>query len=685
MIFNKDKESLHLKYRPDIDGLRAVAVLCVVIFHAFPELMPGGFIGVDIFFVISGFLISGIIIKNLEKKTFSLIDFYSRRVKRIFPALLTVFTFVYFFGWLTLLPDEFKQLGKHIAGGSIFSSNIVLWFENGYWDNAAATKPLLHLWSLGVEEQFYIVWPFLLWAAWRLRLNLLVTTLILGAISFTLNMFLTHENPTTAFYWPVTRFWELLFGASLAYSEFHGKKYKIDLSPTIKTWLRTVCSAVGISLIAAGVIWVREDNFPGAWALLPTIGAVLIIASGSYAWLNRTVLSNPVIVWLGLISYPLYLWHWPLLSYARILYGEPEFTARGGLALAAIILAWLTYTLIEKPIRQRNYQTPIFPLALISTMALVLAVGLYTYQRNGIDSRQVAKLNYSMKHSGDDGGWPEFARKCNFLKPEDGVLFRCVIDPRGEPRYALIGDSKAGAVFQGLFRTSVKNGDWIFFGTGDSGPLFPVLSDDPAYSYYKKEPVKRAMEIITDNSNIDTVVIAVATRALFKLKNDYSIDDLPESPHYNLALAGLDNTVSHLVSHEKKVVLLVDNPTLPHPEDCIDRKTSSKILDRAITRPHNPNCNIPLENYLSSSKQYRAMLNEIERRHSGMVRVFDATPILCDMKENVCPYMKGGRLMYGVTDHISDYAASLVGHELNRFLSSETYQPTQSNQAKSYN
>ena len=158
---------LHPKYRPDIDGLRAIAVLSVVGFHAFPSWVNGGFIGVDVFFVISGFLISGIIYENLDKGEFTFREFYARRIRRIFPALIVVMTACFAFGWFSLLADEYKQLGKHIAGGATFISNLLLWQESGYFDNSAETKPLLHLWSLGIEEQFYIIWPLLLWLTWK--------------------------------------------------------------------------------------------------------------------------------------------------------------------------------------------------------------------------------------------------------------------------------------------------------------------------------------------------------------------------------------------------------------------------------------------------------------------------------------------------------------------------------------
>ncbi len=179
---------LHIKYRPDIDGLRAVAVLSVVVFHAFPNGLKGGFIGVDIFFVISGYLISSIIFQNLEKGTFSFGEFYARRVKRIFPSLILVLAASYAFGWFALFADEYKELGKHIAAGAGFVSNFVLWGEDGYFDYSAETKPLLHLWSLGIEEQFYIVWPFLIWLAWRRNFNILTVTVLVALASFYLNM-----------------------------------------------------------------------------------------------------------------------------------------------------------------------------------------------------------------------------------------------------------------------------------------------------------------------------------------------------------------------------------------------------------------------------------------------------------------------------------------------------------------
>lgn len=325
----------HPKYRADIDGLRAIAILFVVGFHAFPNWVKGGFIGVDIFFVISGFLISTIIFGGLECNSFSFVEFYSRRIKRIFPALLLVLIACFAFGWIALLADEYKQLGKHIAGGAGFVSNFVFWRESGYFDNAMETKPLLHLWSLGIEEQFYIVWPLLLWFAWKLGLNLLTIAIVVAVISFALNVDKVSSDAVAVFYAPQTRFWELLAGSVLAFMVLHEQRIFSSFNHFLDVWLgkiiyaqapeangktwRNIQSLIGAVLVAIGVLVItKEKHFPGLWAVLPTLGAVLIISAGAQAWLNRVVLSNRVLVWFGLISFPLYLWHCPLLSFARI-------------------------------------------------------------------------------------------------------------------------------------------------------------------------------------------------------------------------------------------------------------------------------------------------------------------------------------------------------------------------------
>jgi len=395
---NSDSQAKHSsKYRPDIDGLRALAIGLVVIYHAFPNVLPGGFIGVDVFFVISGYLISSIIYEHLVADSFSFIDFYIRRIKRIFPALLMVLIVCFALGWFTLLADEYKQLGKHILGGAGFISNLILWDESGYFDQASHLKPLLHLWSLGVEEQFYFIWPLLIYAAWKIRLNLLVVACLVLAISFTFNIYQIYhlDNVAATFYLPHTRFWELMAGAILAY--FAQVKTNETLGRSKGQWFpigkrvlldQNVQSILGLALILIGVLLINERSlFPGYWAILPVMGAILLIHAGPTAWLNRTIFSSRYAVWLGLISFPLYLWHWPTLVFARILEGGSLSTInRIAAVLIAIGLSWLTYVLLEKPIRFGGHPRLKAGL-LVLLICLVEFVGFNTYVRDGLTFR----------------------------------------------------------------------------------------------------------------------------------------------------------------------------------------------------------------------------------------------------------------------------------------------------------
>ncbi|EHP40293.1 acyltransferase 3 [Cupriavidus basilensis OR16] len=290
----------HKDYRADIDGLRAIAACSIVLFHAFPQALRGGFVGVDVFFVISGYLIGKIILSGVATNTLSFADFYARRIKRIFPALLIVLAACYAFGWVTLLPGDYKELGKHVASGAGFVSNFALWTEAGYFDAAAETKPLLHLWSLGIEEQFYIFWPLLLWLCGRFRINALIPIAAVCIASFALNVLTIHSHPTAAFYSPLSRIWELLIGTLLAYQHLNNRSILPGRS-AIKSVLGALLIIVPIASLPQSVA------FPGWWALLPTVGTYLMIDAGSQAWLSRRVLATKVFVWFGAISFPLYL------------------------------------------------------------------------------------------------------------------------------------------------------------------------------------------------------------------------------------------------------------------------------------------------------------------------------------------------------------------------------------------
>jgi peptidoglycan/LPS O-acetylase OafA/YrhL len=454
-------------YRADIDGLRAVAVLSVVGFHAFPSWVRGGFIGVDVFFVISGFLISSIIFGGLARNGFSFVDFYSRRIRRIFPALILVLIACYVVGWLVLLPEDYKQLGRQIAGGAGFASNFLLWQESGYFDTAAATKPLLHLWSLGIEEQFYIVWPAFLWCAWKYRINLAAVAFAIAVASFALNVAVVDSDAVAAFYSPQTRFWELMAGSLLAYGTLFKPASPASLAQRLNGWVgarvfarapekfvnvsRDLRSALGAALIVASVILItRDTNFPGWWGALPVLGAALIISAGGKSWFNRAILSNRFLVWVGLISYPIYLWHWPLLSFARIVEGEtPSPEVRLAAVAASIVLAALTYLLIEKRVRFGDHAKE-KTVGLIVLMSVIGVIGYLSYKGDGLTFR-LPKMVQELTSSSYDYKSVIRTGTCFLLPEQDYTAFAsCEATGKpGNPVIVLWGDSYAAQYYPG--------------------------------------------------------------------------------------------------------------------------------------------------------------------------------------------------------------------------------------------
>lgn len=432
-------------YRPDVDGLRAVAILSVLAFHAFPHWMPGGFTGVDMFFVISGFLISRIIFRGLSAGTFSFRHFYARRVRRIFPSLTVILVPSLGIGWMIQRQLEYAQLGKHVAAGAGFVSNIALWLESGYFDSTADAKPLLHLWSLGIEEQFYIAFPLLVFVAWRFRIARMPLLLAIAAASFATNMYLVSRDPSAAFYLPHARCWELMAGCLLARAvDWRGEA-------TRAPHLRSLVSIAGALLIIAGLMQIDATrDFPGVWALLPVAGAVSLIWAGPDALFNRRVLAQPPMVWIGLISFQLYLWHWPLLVFMRMSRPEDSGDAVRGLAIAASFpLAWATYVWIDKPVRSGS-RSRIKVAISCAALAAAGCAGWIVYACSGFPGRSPDALagiaGFEFQYAAP---WREGS--C-FLKAEQNFeqFGSCRQTVPGADSVVLWGDSHAAHLFQGL-------------------------------------------------------------------------------------------------------------------------------------------------------------------------------------------------------------------------------------------
>ncbi|MDZ7709997.1 MAG: acyltransferase family protein [Roseovarius sp.] len=435
-----------IPYRPEIDGLRAVAVLSVVFYHAGlfsggPLWMGGGFAGVDIFFVISGFLIGGILWRDIrETGRIRLARFYLRRVRRLAPAYFAMVAAALVAGWLILLPFEFREFGKSLIAATVYLSNIHFHREAGYFDGASEEKPLLHTWSLAVEEQFYIVLPFLMLALLRWRASVPVTLGAVAVVSLAACLWLTQAMPSAAFYLFPFRAWELLAGVLLAIAG-QERGWRFAVHPSL-SW-------AGLGLIAASVTLIRPEGFPGWQALGPVLGTLFILANGRDANpVNRT-LSHPGTVFVGLISYSLYLWHWPVLvlsSYWRGGYGG-ALEGAAWLALAAL-LATLSWRYVERPVRRMRGGARLLVTGTVLASGALLALGAVLWRGEGLPARFAPELRTHIAASGDfNQDWS----RCTW--PDSGPLKgveTCPIGPDGPPEVLIWGDSHLRAMKEGL-------------------------------------------------------------------------------------------------------------------------------------------------------------------------------------------------------------------------------------------
>jgi peptidoglycan/LPS O-acetylase OafA/YrhL len=488
----------HGPYRADIDGLRAIAVVGVLLYHAFPTLLPGGFVGVDVFFVISGFLITRVILDGLDQSRFSIGDFYARRVRRIFPALLLVLAACFAFGWKTMLAEDLAHLGKQTAGGAGFIANLVLWSEAGYFDIASASKPLLHLWSLGIEEQFYLAWPLLLWAAWRMRLPLMPVIIATAVASFLVNLHYQNGNPTAAFYSPLSRAWELMIGGMLAHwSSAQGARERtwwaarlsrsgVAMPAETAARVRACAAWVGVALLVIAMLSIRSTMpFPGVRALLPTLGTALLIGAGPSTPVARWILSSRPFVWIGLISYPLYLWHWPLLTLARNAYGDLSTLDRAGLLLAGVVLAWLTWRLVERPLRSSR-RGGLKVAAQLVGMAIIGVLGYKTWKNAGYPSRYPEIIQRATEYDLEAyrAGLRNHICFMEMGENADKYAPECV-DQGTQPLWVLWGDSSAASLYTGIRGLQQRSGKMRLaqFTSSACPPMAGFAGPNPACTY----------------------------------------------------------------------------------------------------------------------------------------------------------------------------------------------------------
>lgn len=462
-------------YRREIDGLRALAVVPVIAFHAGLPALSGGFVGVDVFFVISGYLITSLLIADLERGQFDLLRFYERRARRILPALFVVLLTCLPFAWVYLLPAQFKDFSQSLFATSVFSSNIFFWSQSGYFDTASELKPLLHTWSLAVEEQYYVFFPVLLWALWTKSLTLRVSLIALAVLSFVWSIWPDRDG-NAVFFLIQYRMWELLAGSACAFALSNRQPLT-----------HPVPGLIGLVLIAAPMVSYGHDvSVSGLIPLPSVVGAVLVILWAGAGTPSRWILSLGPVVWIGLISYSAYLWHQPILAFARLIPEHPPSLAiMLALSISVFPLAWATWAWVEQPFRKRSVTQGVLFSTSFAGLALFGILGLGGHISNGMPGR-VTQPNFVIagefvisSHSNGNCfiGFRNFNREETVPEPE-----RCKLGHPDGPNgnLILIGDSYAGQYEpfwnvvgrqQGL-RITAMTTNWCFpsLGAGFSGP-----------------------------------------------------------------------------------------------------------------------------------------------------------------------------------------------------------------------
>ncbi|MEY8688541.1 MAG: acyltransferase family protein [Leptothrix sp. (in: b-proteobacteria)] len=484
-------------HRADIEGLRGVAVLAVLAVHAFPGALTGGYVGVDVFFVLSGYLISSQVDRDLAAGRFSLIDFYSRRIRRLLPALCTVLASCLVIGALATWPSDARQIGKHVGAGALFASNVALWLEAGYFDASSELKPLLHLWSLGIEEQFYLLWPL---AAWWLqeqrrrhgdaRAMIWLGAALLGSLA--LNLACIASKPSATFFLLPTRAWELLVGVALAGLERQGNAPLPALRARLVNLTRmpwhqqnsgpAFCAGAGLALIALAMLALdRHDRYPGSWALLPTLGTAAVLAAGKDNGVSRHLLGHRAPRFFGSISYPLYLWHWPLLVFPPLLGLELTWSMRAGLLGASVVLATVTMELIETPLRRKRPGTHT-SIALVAALALIGAAGAALQKSDGLLQRHPRAIRdiASIEFGFDYGSYRAGRCMLDLEKGPEAFAAECAgISSAGvaaRPDVMIWGDSHAASLYPGLVTLRNARGRSLAIGQYTKARCPPLLS-----------------------------------------------------------------------------------------------------------------------------------------------------------------------------------------------------------------
>lgn len=640
---NSPKPSL--AYRPDVDGLRAVAVVAVLLFHIWPGLFPGGFLGVDVFFVISGYLITRIVAGQIRTGTFSFASFYARRVRRLLPALLVMLVVVMVVGWLLLLPSDYLATSRAAVATTLISSNFVFWrvLQEGYFAPDAKLNPLLHTWSLGVEEQFYLLYPLLLYLCARRAPSMLRPCVAIGiAVSLGASIALVERHSVAVFFLAPFRAWELLAGAALAVGLVPPTQGKIP---------RAVISALGLAAIAAGVIFYEEISaVPAVTGLLPVAGAAAAIHTGGPDGLFKTsILSSRPLVYLGLISYSLYLWHWPIVVFTKYAFSvDVGFWLGCALVATSLGVAALSHRFIEEPFRSgrhgRKFGIPAGVFACSTVVAIIALAGVYS---GGFKNRV----------SHEALAYDDQRRSIVPFKKCDANPTWCVIgDGRVKPTILFWGDSHMLAWAPAVDQELRRSGRSAFFAIyAACPPLWGVA----ASSHPGCEPANRRVEdFLAAGNGIQRVVMSANWNLYLqahRLRRTYG--DVSGGDPSELLATAFDMTVGAIRGKGMTVAVLGSVPTFAREVPlALAMKQDSLGFSEALQ---------------PTVDRFGVTLKMLTLKHGGVY--LDVRRAMCSSSH--CEVERNGRSNYRDGDHLSVSGAlafsdmvresiELAGHEV---------------------
>lgn len=629
-----------IKYRPEIDGLRAISVLAVIFFHADFSLFKGGFIGVDVFFVISGYLITSILVKELQGNCFSLVQFYVRRIKRILPALTIVVLITSLFAWNFLFPREMEEFSNSLIAVALMVSNIFFWKHSGYFETASEMKPLLHFWSLSVEEQFYVFFPLYLAFLWRLGKK--YTLGGIGLFFFLSLMFsqsLTSQGEASAsFFLLPSRGWEMLLGSALAVYEMVHEQEKVS-SSILGQW----ASSIGLTCILLScTLFNNHSPLPGLLSLIPTIGTALIIVYASPTNIVGSILSNKLLVHIGLLSYSAYLWHQPIFVFTRIQYDSINIWTAGIAILTSFILAYITWRFIEQPFRKLRSQKLIICMGL-SSIGILTGLGLYlnsaskSLNRFPLAARptvEQASLNVSHAMKALDRGGCFIDYDQTF---QDLIRQNCA--SKASPKFLLFGDSRAAHHLPGLKTLTERvpryHGFLVEQWTAASCRAIDVRYNSKRCHDFYSAFVEKILPTLDEKT-----YVIVSSAWL------WTLNAVPEKEFE----ASFESLLNQLKKSQAQVVIIGETPSY-----------SGNPFRRLFREGRVTQDQEMLE--INNSKYINTLLSQISQRYS--LRFIDPTPYLCSKDSQFCLVKHKNQFVYYDQEHLSPFGSALLWERLD--------------------